>query len=334
MKCRDVRPLAGPVNQGVPRNMARTDHWVAGARRTDRDPRPTSRSRVDAAGLTRSFPHMIPTPNRFARNDLRPCSPKSVGRTSWKLLVLCTVAACSREKSVTISGDIPGLDTLGYRGDSLLAQAERGPVDLMDSRTTMTSATEVAASGMNEGTLANVKSAPRASSTLGMTAGQSMSLRAQARGDSMARAIAQRLAGGSDLAGRTRGDSVRGVVTMLGAEPARQVVLRVDGNNISLSGMATTGLGRLAGTEVMVRGVKITPRDIVVSDYLVRASAGVPAWDGTLDEDGGLRLTDGSGRKQLPSVPSALRGKVGTRVWVAFRGGRSTADSYGIIGRR
>lgn len=314
MKCRDVRPLAGPVNQGVPRNMARTDHWVAGARRTDREARPTSRSRVDAAGLTRSFPHMISTPNRFARNDLRPCSPKSVGRTSWKLLVLCTVAACSREKGVTISGDIPGLDTLGYRGDSLLAQAERGPVDLMDSLTTMTSATEVAKSGMN--------------------AGQSMSLRAQARGDSMARAIAQRLAGGSDLAGRTRGDSVRGVVTMLGAEPARQVVLRVDGNNISLSGMATTGLGRLAGTEVMVRGVKITPRDIVVSDYLVRASAGVPAWDGTLDEDGGLRLTDGSGRKQLPSVPSALRGKVGTRVWVAFRGGRSTADSYGIIGRR
>lgn len=277
---------------------------------------------------------MISTPNRFARNDLRPCSPKSVGRTTWKLLLLCTVAACSREKSVTISGDIPGLDTLGYRGDSLLAQAERGPVDLMDSRTTMTSATEVAASGMNEGTLANVKSATRARSTLGMTAGQSMSLRAQARGDSMARAIAQRLAGGSDLAGRTRGDSVRGVVTMLGEEPARQVVLRVDGNNISLSGMATTGLGRLAGTEVMVRGVKITPRDIVVSDYLVRASDGVPAWDGTLDEDGGLRLTDGSGRKQLPSVPSALRGMVGTRVWVAFRGGRSTADSYGIIGRR
>lgn len=248
--------------------------------------------------------------------------------------MLCALTACNREKSVTISGDIPGLDTLGYRGDSLLAQADRGPANLLDSLSAMKNASPVAASGTNDGTIANVSPATRGSGGLATTAGQAMSLRAQARGDSMARAIAQKLAGGSDLAGRTRGDSVRGVVTIVGAEPARQVVLRVDGNNVSLSGMATTGLGRLAGTEVMVRGVKITPRDIVVSDYLVRASDGVPAWDGTLDEDGGLRLTDGSGRKRLPSVPSALRGMVGARVWVAFKEGSATADSYGIIGRR
>jgi len=277
---------------------------------------------------------MNSSPNRFARNDSPPWSPRSVGRAAWPLLLLCTVVACNREKTVTVSGDIPGLDTLGYLGDSLLAQAERGPTALFDSLTAMNNATEVAASGTNEGTIANVSGTARSSSGLGTTAGQAMSLRAQARGDSMARAIAQRLAGGSDLAGRTRGDSVRGVVTMIGAEPARQVVLRVDGNDVSLSGMATSGLGRLAGTEVTVRGVKITPRDIVVSDFIVRASDGVPAWDGTLDEDGVLRLTDGSGRKRLPSVPSALRGMVGARVWVAFREGSKTADSYGIIGRR
>lgn len=248
--------------------------------------------------------------------------------------MLGTLAACNREKSVTISGDIPGLDTLGYRGDSLLAQAERGPADLLDSLTAMKNASAVAASGTDDGTIANVSTPARGSGGLANTAGQEMSRRAQARGDSMARAIAERLAGGSDLAGRTRGDSVRGVVTLVGEEPARQVVLRVDGNNISLSGMATTGLGRLAGAEVMVRGVKVTPRDIVVSDFLVRASGGVPAWDGTLDEDGALRLTDGSGRKRLPSVPNALRGMVGSRVWVAFKAGSRTADAYGVIGRR
>jgi len=281
---------------------------------------------------------MYSLPNRFSRNDLRPCSPKSGRRAAWQLLLLCTVVACNREKTVTISGDIPGLDTLGFLGDSLLAQAERGPAGLFDSLTAMNSATEVVASGTDEGTIANVSAnvngGARGSDKLASTAGQTMSLRAQARGDSMARAIAQRLASGSDLAGRTRGDSVRGVVTILGAEAARQVVLRVDGNNVSLSGMATSGLARLAGTEIMVRGVMITPRDIVVSDYVVRASDGVPAWDGTLDENGGLRLTDGSGRKRLPSVPSALRGMVGTRVWVAFKDGRTTADSYGVIGRR
>lgn len=244
------------------------------------------------------------------------------------------LVACSRDTRVTISGDIPGLDTLGYRGDSLLARAERGPADLLDSLEAMKKASLAATSGTTEGLIANVGTTAGGSGGLATTAGQAMSIRAQARGDSMARAIAQKLAGGSDLAGRTRGDSVRGVVTIVGAEPARQVVLRVGRNNISLSGMATTGLGRLAGTEVMVRGVKITPRDIVVSDYLVRASDGVPAWDGTLDEDGGLRLTDGSGRRRLPSVPSALRGMVGARVWVAFKEGSATADSYGIIGRR
>ncbi|WP_373069153.1 hypothetical protein [Gemmatimonas sp.] len=277
---------------------------------------------------------MDSSPNRFTHNDLRLCSPKSGCRAAWQLLLLCTIAACNREKTVTISGDIPGLDTLGFLGDSLLAQAERGPAAMFDSLTAMTTATEVAASGTNEGTIANVNGGAGGSDRLATTAGQTMSLRAQARGDSMARAIAQRLASGSDLAGRTRGDSVRGVVTILGAEAARQVVLRADGNNISLSGMATSGLARLAGTEIMVRGVMITPRDIVVSDYVVRASDGVPAWDGTLDENGGLRLTDGSGRKRLPSVPSALRGMVGARIWVAFKDGRTTADSYGVIGRR
>ena len=290
-------------------------------------------TRVDAARPARSFAIMITSPNRFLRNVLLPCSPTSVARFTWPLLLLCTVVACDRGTSVTVSGDIPGLDTLGYRGDSLLAQAERGPAELMDSITTMKRAAQVAASETDEGTISDVKNTSRAGE-LATTAGQAMSLRAQARGDSMARAIAQRLAGGSDLSERTRGDSVRGIVTILGSEPARQVVLRVDGNNIALSGMATSGLARLAGTEVVVRGVKITPRDIVVSDYLVRASDGVPAWDGTLDEDGGLRLTDGSGRKRLRSVPGALRGMAGTRVWVAFKDGSTAAHSYGIIGKR
>ena len=315
------------------RNMARHDRWAAGTAPTDAARYSSCDPRVDAACPARSLAVMITSSNRFAQNELRPRPPRSPARVMWQLFLLGAVAACNRENTVTLSGDIPGLDTLGYRGDSLLAQADRGPVELVDSISAMKDAAQVVATGSDEGTIASATGGARAGG-LGTTAGQAMSIRAQARGDSMARAIAQRLASGSDLSGRTRGDSVRGIVTILGAEPARQVVLRVDGNNIALSGMATNGLTRLVGTEVMVRGVKITPRDIVVSDYLVRASDGVPAWDGTLDEDGGLRLTDGSGRKRLRSVPSAFRGMVGTRVWVAFRQGSATADSYGVIGRR
>ena len=219
-------------------------------------------------------------------------------RIALATLAACQFAACARDSGVTISGDVPGLDTLGLRGDSLLAQTERRPA-------------------RREG--------------LATAAGQAMTLRAQARGDSMARVIAQRLAAASDLAGGTRGDSVRGVITLTGTEPARQVVLQSGGNRIAVSGIATTSLSRLAGTEVMVRGVTITPREIVVSAFLVRASDGVPAWDGTLEAGGRLRLTDGSGRQRLPSVPRALRGMVGARVWIAFTEGSRTAHSYGII---
>ncbi len=285
-----------------------------------------SRRCVDAAGSARSFSRMgCLSSNRKLGHDLRLCWPTSWARLSWPLL-LFAVVACDRGNSVTVSGDIPGLDTLGYRGDSLLAQAGRPPADLIAS-----------AQGAPVGTVdSTIARGTRAASgdAPAMTAGEAMSLRAQARGDSMARARAPQRAGGNDPSGRTRADSVRGVVTLVGVEPARRVVLRVGGNDVSLSGMATAGLRRVAGTEVMVRGVKITPRDIVVSDYLVRASGGVPTWDGILERGGALRLTDGSGRKRLPSVPVELRGMVGARVWVAFKNGSATADSYGVISRR
>ena len=260
---------------------------------------------------------------------------RKAGDCARLLLLLCAVGACDRPNTVTISGDVPALDTLASLGDSLLARAARGEVGLIDPDTVVNGATGVRptgvrANGIRVDTSANGGSRAGEPAT---TVGKAISIRAQASRDSMARDIAERLAG-SDLAVRTRADSVRGVVTLVGAAPTRQVVLRVAGNDVSVSGMATSGLGRLAGTEVMVRGVKVTPRDIVVSDYLVRASDGVPAWDGTLDEGGGLRLTDGSGYKLLPSVPAALRSMVGARVWVAFTPGSATVDSYGLIRRR
>jgi hypothetical protein len=240
---------------------------------------------------------------------------------------------CNRDKGVTISGNVPGLDTLGYRGDSLVAWAERRSSALRDSLQLLNDPTRQKA-----GDTSVDRTDPIGGAVSGppsrLTAGQEMSRRAQARGDSMARAIAQRLAGADSGDGGARRDSLRGIVTLIGVEPARVVVLRAEGIDVTLSGMAATSLRRRAGTEVAVRGVKVTPRDIVVRDYVVRASGGVPAWDGTLEDGGELRLSDGTGRKRLPSVPGPLRGLVGTRVWVAFKPGSVNADSYGIIGRR
>ena len=46
-------------------------------------------------------------------------------RIALAALAACQFAACARDSGVTISGDVPGLDTLGLRGDSLPAQTER-----------------------------------------------------------------------------------------------------------------------------------------------------------------------------------------------------------------
>jgi hypothetical protein len=180
---------------------------------------------------------------------------------------------------------------------------------------------------------ASATAAPMVSATPGVNA---MTARAQARGDSMARAQALKMMGGAS-GGRTRGDTLRGVVTLVGNEPVRQAALTLpNGTTITLSGMATTGMARLAGTEIVVRGMRISPRDVVVSDFVVRAVNGAPAYDGKLEGAPGnwsLQLTDGSGRKRLASVPSALQGRVGYRVWISSNPGTTGAPGYGVIVR-
>jgi hypothetical protein len=235
-----------------------------------------------------------------------------------------TACGGSEGKSVTVSGDVADLERIGLRGDSLLANASRP--DLFDSVPRLAETGE-AARGSGNGTLAG-EGIPGSGGMVGSEVGIAMSRRAQARGDSMAKAIAAQMAGANTS--RAARDTVRGVLTLVGVEPARQVVLRQGETSIALSGMATAGLSKLVGTEVVVRGVLITPRDVVVNQYVVRGANGVPAFDGTLEGNGVLRLTDG-GTKRVP-LPGSLRGLSGMRVWVAVKGG--TAVAGGVIAGR
>jgi hypothetical protein len=253
----------------------------------------------------------------FTNSRLDAVRPAAVLVTLAALLGAC---GSSEGDGVTIKGDVAGLDSLATRADSLIANAGKPPV-LFDSLPRLA---DSSASGVGDGTLA----VPGKDGGLGTDAGNEMSRRAQARGDSMAKAIAAQLAGSN--ASRSRGDSVRGVLTLIGTEPARQVVLKAGDQTISLSGMATTGLSRLAGAEIVVHGVQVTPRDVVVNDYIVRAAHGAPAFDGLLEEGGTLRLTDGSGAKRVP-LPAELRGVSGVRVWVAVKNGAAVAG--GVVPR-
>ncbi|HYW32522.1 MAG TPA: hypothetical protein VE869_13560, partial [Gemmatimonas sp.] len=166
--------------------------------------------------------------------------------------------------------------------------------------------------------------------------GVGLSKRAQARGDSMAKAEARRLYAPVEGTTRSRGDTVRGVIALVGTSPAQQAMLRdARGAMITLSGMATSGLVELEGAEVVVRGVKVTGRDVVVADYFVRAVDGVPSVDGRLEEAGGgwtVTLSDGSGRQRLASTPARLRALAGSRVWISLRDG--VPQAFGPVGRR
>lgn len=250
------------------------------------------------------------------------------------LLAACAILGACRGNSdgntVTFRGDVDGLDTIALRGDSLLARAGR-PETFFDSvPVSAPSPTDSMSAAISD----SVKRAAGAARAVPF--GQ----RAQLRGDSIARAEALRVAEAVRGGSRTLADTVRGVVTLLGAPPAKQVVLRTLKGNaiITMSGMATTGMSSLVGNDVVIRGVRISPRDIVVSDYIVRGAAGIPAFDGRItgsDETGWfLLLTDGTGRRRIASLPAPLRGLEGTRVWMAMKPGTNYPQSYGVIGRR
>ena len=270
---------------------------------------------------------MHTTPRR--RNLFKP----QLGSFGAAAVFACALVACSGDDgNIRIQGDVAGLDTIALRGDSLLNAPSRERL-ILDSLRTVVDARMRAV--MDSGSVAGTidPSFPTAEK-----AGMSITARARARGDSMARADARALLAPIDPSKRVKADTVRGVLTVVGTSTVPQVVLLADDGNkqIALSGMATTGLSKLAGAEVVVRGFLVSPRDVVVSDFIVRAVNKIPAYDGVLDQVDGawtLVLTDGSGRKRLPVVPATLRSYPGLRVWVSFRPGSDTPDSYGLVRR-
>ncbi len=268
------------------------------------------------------------------------------------LLVVAGMWACGGDGEIAIRGDVGGLDTLGYRADSLFAEADRlertldslravaeGRLPTANLALPPRAATDAggrAAVAARDGRERDGESARAAAAEAMVSGAGSMTARAQARGDSLARAAAQRLLAGTADAPQ-RGDSVRGTVVLVGSPPAVQPALRTaDGATTTLSGMAAMDMATLGDVEVVVRGVRVSPRDIVVSDFAVRGARGLHAVDGRLESDGGrwvLLRSDGGGRLSLVGAPDGLRALAGRRVWVAFRPGTATPAAYGAIGR-
>lgn len=267
---------------------------------------------------------------RFWRHPMR-WPVRRVAHNVCAVAAFLVVAGCRRgDEGVTISGDVEGLDTIALRGAALLARADSQP-GLIDSLKAIVDGRLVRPRGATADSNAN--DAPAVTGKLD----NPMAERARLLADSMVRASARQAAADNNSDASAR-DTVRGIVTLVGSDPSRQVMLRAipSGVNFAMSGMATMGLSRLEGLELVIRGVLVSPRDLVVGSYVVRASNGVPAYDGTLMSTNGawyLQLSDGTGRKRIAVLPSALRDHENERVWIAISTSTGTVQSFGAMKR-
>ncbi len=127
-------------------------------------------------------------------------------------------------------------------------------------------------------------------------------------------------------------DTLRGTLRMTGSEPGVIfVVADAAGRATALDGDRAL-LERLAGLDVAVQGEAAAGAPFRVSRVTVRASGGVAAADGVLAREGGrdvLVMHDGT-RRVVARLPEALRGRTGSRVWLAgpLDG---DIDSFGVI---
>lgn len=161
--------------------------------------------------------------------------------------------------------------------------------------------------------------------------------RARSLGDSIANAKVGKLVGQNRAV--ASGDSARGLIQFNAKVPGTRPVLMVDGGrtSVALTGIGVDGLSALNGADVVVHGMRVSPRDIVVSSYNVRAVGGFPVLDGELEraEKGGwnISLSDKSGTRALASIPEALQTALGARIWIDASNA-ARPQTFGIITRR
>jgi hypothetical protein len=129
----------------------------------------------------------------------------------------------------------------------------------------------------------------------------------------------------------TPGDTLRGTVQVVGAEPLTRLVLLTPEGSIDLAGPGAGPLREVRGIEVAVRGRQEDER-FVTDAFRVRAVDGVPAADGRLELDGNhavLVAPDGT-RTAYGVAPTALRSHRGGRVWIAGPAG-AEPRAWGLI---
>ncbi len=268
------------------------------------------------------------------------------------LLLLGACDANGDEQALQLPRSAQDLEAAARRGDSMTAmiavgqaladtvdRVMRGEIDpRLLARAAAARLAESSAARLAESSVARVaESSTENAPALSAGTGDAITQRALRRADSLARAstveLARKLAPAAD---RATGDSLRGVLQVGTSASGGRLVLNTPAARmpVTLGGMATSDLSRLTGFEVVVRGARMSPRDFVVSAFVVRSANGTAVADGVLSNTGdawSLQLA-GGGQLRLSRVSPALQSLVGERVWVAQDG--SASPAFGLVLRR
>jgi hypothetical protein len=134
-------------------------------------------------------------------------------------------------------------------------------------------------------------------------------------------------------AGPAGGDSVRGIVSVVGTSFEKRVMIAVSGaqRRVEIVGPQSRLVGHLAGAEVSVAG-KLSGTRLEATGFLVRSVDGLPAIDGTLKSEGGAMyiVTANGARTRFVATPPPFVGHEGARVWVTGDPARAV-QSFGFI---
>jgi hypothetical protein len=139
---------------------------------------------------------------------------------------------------------------------------------------------------------------------------------------------------GTGASASVKADTLVGVVTEVGADPATWMSIRptAGGQSLRLSGDAAATLRAVGNTEIWVSGARQVD-GFRVDAFEVRKANGVAVDDGTVSLDGGkVRLTTRGGTREVPNAPAELTRMAGTRVWIT-RPIANETPTYGVIKR-
>jgi hypothetical protein len=130
-------------------------------------------------------------------------------------------------------------------------------------------------------------------------------------------------------------DTVIGVVSEVGADPATWMAVRPlsGGGSLRLSGTGAATLRSVSGAEIWLSGAR-EGNSFRVDAFEVRRVNGQPVDDGVVRVAGStvvVRLRSGVER-EVPNAPQALREHAGARIWVT-RPVAGQAPSFGVIRR-